>query len=82
MSSHCLRCGERLPVTTISAVLPHPASVTLDTLRRAVHDGHADYQAARYSRVVEQLPKLVVEAERIRCQGPNPTEDERDAAYV
>lgn len=59
-----------------------PASVTLDTLRRAVHDDHGDYQAARYSRVVEQLPKLVVEAERIRCQGPSPVEDERDAAFV
>ena len=59
-----------------------PASVTLDTLRRAVHDGHADYQAARYSRVVEQLPALVVEAERIRCQGSNAVDNERDAAYV
>ena len=61
---------------------PAPASVTLDTLRRAVHDGHADYQAARYSRVVEQLPSLVVEVERIRGQGPCSTKDERDAAYV
>lgn len=59
-----------------------PASVSLDTLRRAVHNGHADYQAARHSRVVEQLPSLVVEAERIRCQGLNSAEDERDSAFV
>ena len=55
-----------------------PASVSLDTLRRAVHNGHADYQAARYSRVVEQLPSLVAEAERIRCQRVNSAEVERE----
>ena len=59
-----------------------PASVSQDTLRRAVHNGHADYQAARHSRVVEQLPSLVVEAERIRCQGLNSAADERDSALV
>ena len=35
-----------------------------------------------FAKGVEQLPKLVVEAERIRCQGPSPVEDERDAAFV
>jgi transcriptional regulator with XRE-family HTH domain len=58
-----------------------PSSVTLDALRAQVAAAHKNYQSAQYGRVVSELPRLLIEAERIRCE-ETATENTRDAAFA